>query len=142
MTHSEITHSSTHSDITQLSQKIVDYDELGYTEHMLLDIENDIDPDKNFFSNIKDNSYYYTDEQYKQSIKSDGKLSIIHFNSRSKYVNFKHIKEYLHQCTHPFNIIAISETWINIDKGVDFELDVHEFNYMNRKNKSGGGVAI
>lgn len=42
----------------------------------------------------------------------------------------------------PFNIIAISETWINPEKEIDFELDGYEFVHTDRKNKAGGGVAI
>lgn len=140
MAHNEITHSL-------LTQRIMEHDELElrpceYTEHKTLDIENDIDPDNHFFHNINDNCQYYTDEQYNQSIKADGKLSIIHFNSRSMYANFENIKEYLKRFTHPFNIIAISETWIKDVKGVDFGLSGYEFNYINRNGKVGGGVAI
>ncbi len=75
-------------------------------------------------------------------MKSEHKISIIHFNSRSLYANFHSIKEYLSQFKIPFNIIAVSETWIKNEKGTDFELDGYEFNYINRKNKNGGGVAI
>lgn len=131
MAHNKITHSL-------LTQRIMEHDELElrpceYTEHKTLDIENDIDPDNHFFHNINDNCQYYADEQYNQSIKADGKLSIIHFNSRSMYANFENIKEYLKRFTHPFNIIAISETWIKDVKGVDFELSGYEFSYINRK---------
>lgn len=72
----------------------------------------------------------------------DSEMSLIHYNSRSLYANFNSIKEYLKQFTKPFTIIAISETWINVDKGMKFELEGYELNCINRKNKSGGGVAI
>ena len=148
MTHyTNTTHSSTSGGVTQLSQRIADYDQLElksgeYTEYKSLDIENDIDPDNNFFSNIIDNCYYYTQEQYNQSIKAEGKLSIIHFNCRSMYANFSKIKKYLQQFTNQFNIITLSETWINMENGVDFEMEGYEFNYINRNNKGGGGVAV
>ena len=141
MTHyTNTTHSSTSGGVTQLSQRIADYDQLElksgeYTEYKSLDIENDIDPDNNFFSNIIDNCYYYTQEQYNQSIKAEGKLSIIHFNCRSMYANFSKIKKYLQQFTNQFNIITLSETWINMENGVDFEMEGYEFNYINRNNK-------
>ena len=107
-------------------------------------MEHDIDPDNNFFLNINNDNKccYYTDDQYNRDITSKGKLSIIHFNSRSMYANFNNIKEYVNTFTQPFNIIAISETWINTDKGIDFELNGYELRYNNRKNKGGGGVAI
>ena len=50
------------------------------------------------------------------------------------YANFLNIKEYLRQFTKLFNIITISETWINPEKGMDFELDGYEMNYKNREN--------
>lgn len=106
------------------------------------DLEHDIDPVNNFFSSINDNCRYYTDEQYNGNSNTNGKLSRIHFNSRSMYANFTKIKEYLCQYTQPFNIIGISETWISSDKGVDFDLEGYEFMYINRQNKGGGGVAL
>lgn len=39
-------------------------------------------------------------------------------------------------------MIAITETWITEEKGVNFELDGYEFNYISRVNKKGGGVAL
>lgn len=32
---------------------------------------------------------------------------------------------------------AISETWINSEKGPDFEIDGSDLNYMNKKSKKG-----
>ena len=145
--HTEGTYSSTYGDNNLVTQRISEYDQLElktfeYTDHNLQDLEHDIDPDNNFFSTINNNCCYYTDDQFNQNTKSKGKLSIIHFNSRSLYANFNNIKEYLHKFSQPFNIIAISETWINTEKGMDFELDGSEFMYNNRQNKVGGGVAI
>ena len=48
----------------------------------------------------------------------------------------------MNQFKQSFNIVAISETWINAEKGVDFELEGFEFVHMARQNKGGGGVAI
>ena len=113
-----------------------------YKEHNTMDLNTEIDPDNNFLSSIINNCNYFTQEQYENSIKSVGKLSIIHFNSRSMYRNFNSIKEYLQQFTQPFSIIAITETWFNIDKGIDFCLDDYELSYINRERKTGGGVAL
>ena len=147
MTRNERMNSSTSGDNIHISQRIEEQDLLElktfeYTEYKSQDLDYDIDPDNNFFSAINNNCYYYTDELYNRSIKADGKFSIIHFNSRSMYANFSLIKEYLHQFSQPFSIVAISETWINNVKGADFELEGYEFNYINRQNKIGGGVAI
>lgn len=100
-----------------------------------------IDPDNFFFNSINNDCLYYTDEQY-NNMNKDGKLSIIHVNCRTLYANFTNIKGYLRQSKQPFNIIAISETWINTEKGLGFELEGYEFTHMDQQNKGGGGVAI
>lgn len=113
-----------------------------YTEHNSLELEDQIDPDNMFLSSIPTNCKYFTENDFNNSVESQGKFSVIHFNSRSMYANFNTIKEYLQQLLHPFSIIAVSETWFNDDKGIDFELNDYNLNYVNRTNKSGGGVAI
>lgn len=51
-----------------------------YTEYKTQDIENDIDPDNNFYKNIHRQCEYYTEEHFKGNIKMDGSISVIHFN--------------------------------------------------------------
>lgn len=125
-----------------LHHKQMDLATFEYKEHNTTDLNMEIDPDNNFFSPIINDCNYFTQDRYVNSINSVGKLSIIHFNSRSMYKNFNSIKEYLQQFTHPFSIIAITETWFNIDKGIVFCLDDYELSYMNREKKMGGGVAL
>lgn len=146
MAHTDNTCSYTSEVNSDITQRIKDNDQLElktfeYTDHKLHDLEHETDPDNNFFVN-NNICYYYTDEQYNQNIESNGKLSIIHFNSRSLSANFNNIREYLHTFTNPFNIIAISETWIDNEKDIDFELDGYELRSKNRPNKGGGGAAI
>lgn len=38
--------------------------------------------------------------------------------------------------------IAISETRMTLEKGTNFDLEGYEENYVNRKNKKVGGVAL
>ena len=102
----------------------------------------DIDPESNFFDYVKRNCCYYTERQFKEKFNLKRGISIIHFNSRSLYANFNKIKDYLLHYTMQFNIIAISESWLNYDKGTDFELEGYNFNFVNRGNKKGGGVAL
>ncbi len=114
-----------------LSQRIANYEDLElqtyqHSNYLSYYIENDIDPENNFFHSINNNCLYYTDAQFNNAIKTQHNLSIIHFNSRSLYANFHNIKHYLGQFTKPFNIIAISETWINRERGMDFELEGYE----------------
>ena len=102
------------------------------------DISEDIDPECNFFLNVNDNCSYYSEDQFINNIKLDQSISIIHFNSRSLYANFSNIKAYLRQFNTPFNIIAISETWLSLERGVDFEMEGYDLNFVNRSNKDRG----
>jgi len=38
--------------------------------------------------------------------------------------------------------MAISESWLSLEKGVDFEPEEYDFNFINRANKKGGGTAL
>jgi len=69
-------------------------------------------------------------------------ISIVHFNSRSLYANFEKIRDYLQHNTMQFNIVAISESWLSHDKGIQLELEGYQLHYVNRVNKRGGGVAM
>lgn len=40
-----------------------------------------------------------------------------------------------------FSVIAVSETWLNDEKGKDVELEGYRLFTTNKKNKMGGGVA-
>lgn len=108
----------------------------------MMDYELDINPESNFFNNINSNCCYYSEDQFKDDVKLDNCISIIHFSSRSLYANYQNIKEYLSQFTTPFSVVAISETWLRAEKGLDFELDGYDFKYINRRGKAGGGTAI
>ena len=85
MTHTDGMQSNTPGINTQIYQRISEQDQLELktcecSEHNLQDLEHDIDPDNNLFSNINnDNNIccYYTDDQYNRNITSKGKLSII-----------------------------------------------------------------
>ncbi|XP_013856520.1 uncharacterized protein LOC106512449, partial [Austrofundulus limnaeus] len=137
--------SSSAMDTTLTALTKTDYPELktfDYTEYKSQDKENDLDPENNFFYNIGNNCCYYSTQQYNLTVNADNKFSIIHFNSRSLYANFKHIKDCLNQFKQPFSVITISENWLTPNKGADFELDGYEFSYINREGKMGGGVAV
>lgn len=113
-----------------------------YTEYNNHDTETDIDPDNNFLSSANITCKYYTNAQYNTNLITKGKLPIIHFNSRSMYSNYSEIRDYLESFVHPFSVIQISETWFNDDKGINFAINDYDLNYINRQNKTGGGVAL
>lgn len=112
-----------------------------HTEHKMYEIENEIDPENHFYNNINNNCEYYTDEQFNSNVKMEGALSIIHFNSRGLYRNFSKIKDYLSNF-NKFNVITVSETWLDNVKVHDVELEGYELFTINRINKKGGGVAL
>lgn len=75
--------------------QLLDLNMFSYTEFNNHDTETDIDPDNNFFSSANINCKYYTNAQYNTNLITKGKLSIIHFNSRSMYSNYSEIRDYL-----------------------------------------------
>ncbi len=91
------------------------------------ELEQDIDPDNNVFANLNNTLCYYTDEQYKSNVKSEHGMSVIHFSSRNLCANYQNIKDYLNFLTRKgkkekkrtFSVIAISQTWLNSEKGAD-----------------------
>lgn len=129
--------------MNNLSQRINNYYDVELSifekEH---EMEHNIDPDLNFFNDTNEDCCYYCEDDYNQSINTCNKLTIIHFNARSLYTNFHNIRDYLQTFTERFNIIAITETWITTEKGLDFDLEGYEFMNINRNNKAGGGVAF
>lgn len=105
------------------------------------DLITELDPD-DFLCSAMNDCNYFSHEQYESLINFDGKLSLIHLNSRSMYKHFDSIKDYLLSFTHPFSVIAISETWFDIERGIHFNLDGYELIYNNRISKNSGGVAL
>ncbi len=63
-------------------------------------------------------------------------LSIIHLNSRSLNNNVIHIKDYLRQF-NKFNVIAVSETWLDNEKIHEVEMEGYNLFTVNRVNKKG-----
>ena len=111
--------------------------------HRQNDFENQIDPDFNFYStDVKKllSCNYYSDCQFTAKIDKyhDG-LSFIHFNARSLGANFINITEYLTDLNHSFDIIAISETWLNTGNNFSlYNIKGYDLFYVTRNNKKGG----
>lgn len=141
MTHAEIYHSSASED-NIMEHNHLKLETFEYTDHNSQDLEHEIDPDNNFFSSIMNYYNYFTTEQFNRSISMDRKLTIIHFNSRSLYANFSHIKSYLQLFSTTFSCNRNFWNWFNTDKGMNFKIEGYELRFMSRKNKSGGGVAL
>ena len=65
---------------------------------------------------------------------------MIHFNARSLYTSFNEIENF--RKLLQFDIIAISETWLNKDTTLYYNFDCYDAFSVVRENKRGGGVAI
>ena len=69
-------------------------------------------------------------------------LSIIHFNTRSVNANFVKMYDYLIGLSPNFDIIAVSETWIQSDSITEFQINCYELFSVRRETKGGGGVVL
>ena len=71
----------------------------------------------------------------------DSRLSLF-FNARSLNANFDHIKDFMCTLNIPFDVITISETWVEVEKTTDYEMLQYQAFHKVRSHKKGGGVAI
>ena len=113
----------------------------NFTEYSSSDFHNEIDPDNNFFNGINLDCKYYTDTQLTHKITYQKGFSIIHFNCRSLNANFSKLEDCLHSIGHNFDVIAVSETWLDNESTLH-KLEGYEFCHQPRKNKNGGGVGL
>ena len=101
---------------------------------------NDILSDINKLSSSK---YYSTSDLESEGINELGLTSsILHVNIRSinKYCqNFSHLVD---MCSIPFDIIAMSETWLSPNNNTINYLDDYNHIFNQRNGKSGGGVSL
>ena len=86
-------------------------------------------------------SQYYTHKEFINNIQNKNKcFSIIHINIRSISKNFDNLIILLDSLNYEFDIIAISESWINDNN--TFIYNIHNYNayVSNRKHKHACGV--
>ena len=124
-----------------------DYETLGlkmfeYTEHKMHDMDDDIDPENNFYNTNYSQCEYYTVEQLKRNNYMKESLSVIHFNCRSMKANFSKIKQCLSQLGNKFTAVAISETWLEDGQEILYNLEGYELFCNNRNGRRCGGVAL
>ena len=116
---------------------------LSYSEDRKCNWEEDKDPDMNFYNDVNLNCKYFTEDQFNVEFKTVNNLSIIHFNARSLKANFNLIRSYINTLNVRFDVIAISESWIESSTDVsEFHLNNYEIIHTDRQNKRGGGVLL
>lgn len=79
-------------------------------------MQNDLDPDNNFYTKILNSCEYFTEDHFEAQMTLRDSLSIIHFNCRSLNSNFPKILDCLEQTKNKFSAIAISETWLGCEE--------------------------
>ena len=76
------------------------------------------------------------------NIANDNIFSITHLNIRSLNNKLNSLKQLLNSLYLPFQIIGLTETWLNDTNDDIFELDNYDFVNANRTSRNGGGVGI
>ena len=140
------------SDTQQNGGLTLTYDKpLDYNEHCY---EHEIDTESLLYHDLPTHCRYYTSAQFSTNFSSasnnrPNKLSVIHFNARSLKANLSKIKDTIRSMEYKFQIIAISETWLNENNWDGNEVTCNEVAFSgyklycnSRKNMQGGGVAI
>ena len=85
---------------------------------------------------------YVLESEFKPSSNTRSQFSLLHFNARSLSRNFDHIHSYFSTLNYPFSVIGISETWINSNIILPFDIEGYTFLHVDRKSGRGGGVGL
>lgn len=119
--------------------------DLNLISDSINDLNDEFDPDINFYSQIKPaKSRYVCNGNFENITKTNlHDMSLVHLNCRSIRKNFMKLLTMLRSFKHTFDVIAISETWLKDTDDISlYSIDGYDMEYMNRKNKEGGGVCI
>ena len=117
-------------------------DTVHIAEENLFFYNGNIDPDYNCLNSYTANSSYYTLQQFIDNVHKSKDLSIIHINCRSLNANFADLKILLETLDFSFDVIGLTETWLNESNADVFQLEGYDFYHKNRVTKHGGGVAF
>ena len=125
-----------------------DMDKLRNLKFNPFDASNNIalsENNANIDNHSKINCEYYLPNDFKQQINQENlsnSFSIIHLNIRSIVNKFESFKQLINSLTTPFQLIGLTETWLNDTNKDLFKLKNYDFVNMNRSTKIGGGVGI
>lgn len=115
--------------------KNCDFKTFDYSKDRMYEVENDIDPEINFFHTVHSDFKDHTEQQFNVNIRMAGVLLY-----RSLNRNFSAIHDYFRQFKNKFSVIAVSETWFNEDSNIDFGIHGYEMFSINRRNKKKVGL--
>jgi len=102
-----------------------------------------VDPDKNISTNDeKLDCRYYTASEFNKSFPNSNNFSLYHVNLRSIPNNIDKLTYFLEEINLRFNIIAISETWLQEHNTSLYNLRGYNHEYSIRDKRIGGGVSL
>ena len=135
-------------DCDELNSRIDNVFELGCTDDASPLSDNDPDNFLDDFngSHLSKNCSYYNENTFKQKCTRGDDLtqymSLMHVNIRSVQKNFSNFENYLAILNYNFDVVGLSETWLNENTLVHFKPDGYRAESICRSQKSGGGVSI
>ena len=124
----------------------LNYEPFKYIEKNNYFMCDGIDPDSNIHNKISVDSLYYTESEFKEHFefkqKGSSNFSLVHFNCRSMARNFDKLKDSVKGLDFPFDVIAVSETWLkDNDTSSSYSIDGYSSLQCSRLNKTGGGCS-
>ena len=87
----------------------------------------DIDPDANFLSSQKYETGYYTQIQLRHLFMKTNEFSILQVNCTCIDANFSSIENLTKELDNAFDILAVTETWLNELNSDIFQMCGYEF---------------
>lgn len=133
-----------------LSEKS-DFDELLFNP-LSLNNEEEIDTvphmDNKMQSVLNNCKYVYPDKLSKSNFNHDqdtntcSSFSVLNLNIRSMQKNFNDLSQLLALNNISFDVIALTETWLNESNEHMYTLDGYNSLFLSRKNRTGGGVGF
>ena len=89
---------------------------------------------------------YYLPDEFKKHLsvtkQKSKSFSLLHLNIRSISNKFDSFKQFLDTLDKHFQIIGLTETWLNDTNYDSFNIKDYEYIGSNRANKRGGGVGM
>ena len=110
----------------------------------------DIDPDVQFYNdqctNVLQCCDYYVEDTFNEKISqlklNNGCLSMFHCNIRSAHKNLNKLDNFFSNLNLDFQILGISESWLNESNKDLYNLDGYVAEHNCRSGRTGGGVSL
>ena len=118
-------------EIVELYEECTDlnFQPYTYTENNEYFVGDVADQAKHFFNRLQVDSHYYTDDQFNRKCHTNAdsdNFALTHYNYRSIANNFTMIRDHIATLDSMFDVIALSETWLNDNDSDSFNLDGYD----------------